>query len=82
MVASKAEKSRKAEFDPSNPEPLVVRYGNASSGVASVAASSVEFQDKGIAFETSEPKESGSQVRHVVFVPYSSLVDIRQDYVA
>lgn len=76
MVASKVEKVSKADFDLSRSEPLVVRYGGVT-----VTAASVDFQDKGVLVESFESKESSGRVRHVAFVPYSSLVDIRQDYV-
>jgi hypothetical protein len=79
MVAKAAK--AKAELDLSGDRQTVVRYAGPHGDLV-VAASDVELQDKGVVFQTSEPKESGGEVRHVVFVPYSSLVDIRQDYVA
>lgn len=71
----------KVDFDLSRAEPLIVRYVNGSGSTVSVTSASVDFQDKGITVESFEPNPPDSQVRHVAFVPYSSLVDIRQDYV-
>lgn len=60
-------------------ESVTVTRVDGTTVVSPVAA--LDFQEKGVMVESFEPNPPSTQVRHLVFIPYSNVRSVNQSYI-